>query len=72
MNMKYNYLTTIWESIVFQMYKFLVEKYVSSFSYNLFMVEIKKMYIVPEIHYMCVKVLSHIVVNAISTKFPLC
>ena len=30
-NMNYNYQTTIWQSIVAHMYKFLVEKYFSNF-----------------------------------------
>ena len=42
MKMNYNYPTTIYRSILAQMYKFLVEKYIFTiFAYELFMVKMK-------------------------------
>ena len=63
-NMNYNYPTTIWESIVAQMYKFLVEFFFSQiFAYTLFMVKIEKNVNNTSKTYICVKIRSHILVG---------
>ena len=64
MNMNYNYLTTIYESVYAKMYKFLVEKYIFPiFAYKFFMVKTKTCKKNPDIIYIRVKILSYIVVG---------
>ena len=63
MNMNYNYPSTIWESIVAQMYKFLaVNIFFSNFGLKIVHGKSPKLKIIPEIQNW-VKILAHIVVR---------